>query len=296
MPFLGEFFALLTAALWSVSSMVFTEATRKIGSVRVNITRLLLATFYLIIVIWLSGASTLISSSQVLHLVLSGVIGLAIGDSFLFKAFQQIGARLSMLILSSAPGMAAVVAYLLLGEELSVLGVFGIVTTIAGVSLGILERGAQTPHPTKIRWTGILFALIGAAGQGIGLIFAKQAFNEGDINGFVAALVRISGSLIVLLPVALVAGRLSGLIATLIRERRAFLLTGVGSVVGPFLGITFSLIAVANTKVGIAATLMATVPIIMLPMVKLIYKETLSWRAIIGACIAVAGVGMLFLR
>ena len=296
MPFLGEFFALLTAALWSVSSMVFTEATRKIGSVRVNITRLLLALFYLITVIWVSGASMLLSFSQILNLVLSGVIGLAIGDSFLFKAFQQMGARLSMLILSSAPGMAAVVAYLFLGEELSPLGVAGIVTTLAGGSLVILGRGAQAAHPRKIRWMGVLFALIGAAGQGIGLIFAKLAFNEGDINGFVAALVRISGSLIVLLPVALVAGRLSGLIATLNRERKAFLLTGVGSIVGPFLGITFSLIAVANTKVGIAATLMATVPIIMVPMVKLVYKETLSWRAIIGACIAVAGVALLFLR
>jgi drug/metabolite transporter (DMT)-like permease len=132
MPFFGEFFALLTAALWSVSSMVFTEATRKIGSVRVNITRLLLAPIYLIIVIWVSGASMLLSFSQILNLVLSGVIGLAIGDSFLFKAFQQIGARLSMLILSSAPGMAAVVAYFSLGEGLSALGIAGIVTTIAG--------------------------------------------------------------------------------------------------------------------------------------------------------------------
>jgi drug/metabolite transporter (DMT)-like permease len=296
MPFLGESFALMTAALWSVSSVVFTEATRKIGSVRVNVTRLLMGVFCLIVVIWIWDIDTNLTVAQGTNLALSGLVGLAIGDSFLFKAFEQIGARLSMLILSSAPGIAAVAAFVFLGENLPFLGVVGMITTIAGVSLVIFERSAQAAHPQRIRWTGILFAFIGAAGQGIGLIFAKLAFNEGDINGFVAAFVRITGSLILLLPAAVLAGKLRRPIATLKEEKKAFLLTGVGSVVGPFLGISFSLIAVANTKVGVAATLMATVPIIMLPLIRFVYKEILSWRAIVGACVAVAGVAMLFLR
>jgi len=296
MPFLGELFALITATLWSVSSVLFTEATRRIGSVRVNVTRLLLGILLLSLAIWVWDIDKNLTATQAINLVLSGMVGLAIGDSFLFKAFEQIGARLSMLILSSAPGIAAVAAFVFLGEDLPVLGVVGMITTIAGVSLVIFERGAQAAHPEKIRWTGIAFAFIGAAGQGIGLIFAKLAFNEGNINGFVAAFVRISGSLVLLLPAVVLAGKLRRLIATLNEERKAFLLTGVGSVVGPFLGISFSLIAVANTKVGVAATLMATVPIIMLPLIRFVYKEALPWRAILGAFVAVAGVAMLFLR
>jgi drug/metabolite transporter (DMT)-like permease len=79
-------------------------------------------------------------------------------------------------------------------------------------------------------------------------------------------------------------------------HKRAFMLTAAGSVLGPFLGISFSLIAVEYTNVGIAATIMAIVPILMVPMVRVVYKERLSWRAVVGACVAVAGVGMLFLR
>ncbi|MGB6650083.1 MAG: DMT family transporter [Bacteroidota bacterium] len=296
MPFLGEFFALMTAALWSVSSVLFTEATRRIGSVRVNVTRLILGIFLLILVIWIWDIERDLTGTQVINLALSGLVGLAIGDSFLFKAFEQIGARLSMLILSSAPGIAGVAAYLFLGEGLPLLAVAGMILTIAGVSLVISERGAQAGHPRKIRWTGIVYAFVGAAGQGIGLIFAKLAFNEGDLSGFVAAFVRISGSLIFLFPAAVLAGKLQRPIATLNEERKAFFLTGVGSVVGPFLGISFSLIALANTKVGVAATLMATVPIIMLPLIRFVYKEILSWQAIVGAFVAVAGIAMLFLR
>jgi drug/metabolite transporter (DMT)-like permease len=161
MPFLGESFALMTAALWSVSSVVFTEATRKIGSVRVNVTRLLMGVFCLIVVIWIWDIDTNLTVAQGTNLALSGLVGLAIGDSFLFKAFEQIGARLSMLILSSAPGIAAVAAFVFLGENLPFLGVVGMITTIAGVSLVIFERSAQAAHPQRIRWTGILFAFIG---------------------------------------------------------------------------------------------------------------------------------------
>jgi drug/metabolite transporter (DMT)-like permease len=74
------------------------------------------------------------------------------------------------------------------------------------------------------------------------------------------------------------------------------MLTIGGAIFGPYLGITFSLIAIMYTKVGIAATLIATVPILMLPLVRIIYKERLSWHAIVGACVAVGGVAILFLR
>ena len=72
------------------------------------------------------------------------------------------------------------------------------------------------------------------------------------------------------------------------------MLTALGSVFGPFLGISFSLIAVKHTKVGIAATIMALVPILMLPLVRFIYEEKLTWRAIIGAFLAFVGVALLF--
>jgi drug/metabolite transporter (DMT)-like permease len=295
MPLAGELSALLTAGLWAGSALVFAEATARAGSMPVNLARLLLATLYLGILIAVMGFSMRISSSQAVFLCISGVIGLAIGDSFLFNAFRELGPRITMLIMSTAPAVAALLAYILLHETLSLYGIIGILVTLAGIAMVVLERNPNAPR-TPIAWRGVLFASIAAAGQGVGLIFAKMAFLEGEINGFVATLIRILGSLVVMLPIGFVAARSSKAFNTLLTDRRAFVLTAVGAVLGPFLGISFSLIAVAYTSVGVAATIMATVPILMLPLVHFIHKEKLSWKAVMGAVIAVAGVAVLFLR
>ena len=296
MPLLGELSALLTAVLWSASSMVFTAATLRVGSVRVNVTRLLLAATYLAIAIPLLGFDATLSSAQLGLLALSGIVGLALGDSFLFQAFGHIGARRSMLILSVAPAMAAFLAYLFLGEELTAWGIFGIGVTLFGVMMVLLERGSPATGGKKKDWLGVFYAFLGALGQAVGLIFAKLAFAEGPVNGFVAALVRILASVVLLLPAALVTGRLNRTVELLRKDRAAVLLMVAGSILGPFLGMSFSLVAVAHTEVGIAATIMGTVPIVMLPMVWLVYRERLSGRSVVGAVIAVAGVAILFLR
>ena len=126
-------------------------------------------------------------------------------------------------------------------------------------------------------------------------MFAKMAFREGSINGFVATLVRILASLFVLLPASILSGRYKKPVQVFQNDPRAFIHTVVGSILGPFLGVTSSLMAIQHTKVGVAATIMATTPIVMLPIVHFVQKEHLSWRAITGACIATLGVSLLFL-
>jgi drug/metabolite transporter (DMT)-like permease len=296
MPFLGEFAALCTACFWSVSALVFAAATRRAGSFQVNITRLILAVAYLLLLIGILRLDVRLSVHQILNLSLSGVVGLALGDTFLFKAFQEIGARMSMLVMSLAPAIAAILAYVLLDESLPAFGVMGIVVTVAGIGLVVLERNGESSAGLTFTTAGLVYALLGAAGQGAGLIFAKMAFREAPVNGFVATFVRIAASLVVLLPVAVATHRFQSPAKMYRGDRKAFGLTALGSVLGPFLGISFSLMAIEYTKVGIAATIMAIVPILMLPMVRYVYKEKLGWRAVVGACIAVGGVGMLFLR
>ena len=308
MPFLGELSALFTACLWSGSAMVFASATKRAGSFQVNVTRLILAAVYLVLLIVLMPLDVNLSGTQLLNLSISGVIGLALGDTFLFKAFQEIGARISMLIMSVAPAIAAMLAYFVLGETLSVVGVLGIAITVFGVSIVVLERSADasqriSPYGSTtservvdLTTSGIVYASLAAIGQGAGLVFAKMAFRESEVNWFVATAIRIIASLVLLLPVAVMTKRYNNPIRMFVQDRKAFLLTAVGSVLGPFLGISFSLIAIEHTKVGIAATIMAIVPILMLPLVRIIYKEKLTWRAILGACTAVAGVAVLFLR
>ncbi len=297
-PYLGGIYSLLTACLWAGSSISFTAATRRIGSVQVNTSRLLLAAALLSVLVLLAGFDLTLSTPQVAYLAISGVIGFTLGDSFLFMAFKLIGARISMLIMSIAPAVAAILAHVVLGEDLSVWGVMGIAVTLTGIGIVVLGQPTEpdeeggAPHVAR---GGILLAVLGAMGQGGGLVFARMAFNEGHINGFVATLIRIISSLLVLLPLAILSGRYSRPIPIFRHDPKALMHTALGSVFGPVLGVASSLMAIQYTKVGIAATIMATTPIVMLPVVRIVEKEHLNWRAIAGACVATLGVGLLFL-
>jgi drug/metabolite transporter (DMT)-like permease len=296
MNYVGELCALLTACCWSCSALAFSAATLRVGPLRLNVTRLMMAAVLLFGTVVLAGIEIHLTSSQLRNLVVSGIIGLVIGDTFLFKSYENIGPRLGMLIMSFAPAISAVLAYLLLGEVVSRMGLIGMAVTLLGIALVVVERRDTISSTRRIHLQGIFFGFIAAAGQGVALVLAKMAFNEGPINGFVASLIRIGSSVIIIFPLARLAGEYSHSFAVYARDHKALWLTLLGAFFGPYLGITFSLISVANTSVGIAATLMATVPILMLPLVKYVQKERISWRAIVGAFIAVAGVAILFLR
>lgn len=295
MPYLGEIAALITAVLWSITSIVFTEASLRVGSLLVNITRLILASVYLTFTIWILGIDFNLSFAQYFNLAVSGFIGLVFGDGFLFKSFQYIGARISMLIMALVPSISTILAYIFLGEKISFLATFGILVTLFGIAIVVLERGNKIEGKTQISFAGIFYGFLGAVGQAVGLIFAKKAFVEGQINGFLATQIRILASLIFFLPLFGFIKQIKTPFKTFLNDKKAFVFTAIGSLVGPFLGITFSLIAVSNAKVGIASTLMATVPIIMLPIVHFYYKEKLSAISISGAIIAVIGISFLFI-
>ena len=296
MQYLGEICALLTACCWSGSALAFSAAALRVGSVRLNVTRLIFAAILLLTVVLAAGIEFHLSASQLWNLVISGIVGLVIGDTFLFKAYESIGARTGMLIMSAAPAMSALLAYLLLGEILGSMGFIGMAVTLLGIALVVLERRESSSNRSALYVKGIIYAFIAAAGQAGGLVLAKMAFNEGPVNGFVATLIRIVSAIIVIFPIARLAGEYNDVLALYLKDRKALSLTLLGAFLGPFLGITLSLISVAYTSVGISATLMATVPILMLPIVYFVLKEEVSWRAIIGAVVAVAGVAVLFLR
>jgi drug/metabolite transporter (DMT)-like permease len=296
MPYLGELAALLTAVLWSGSALIFAHVSARISPLQVNILRLVFGSIYLLGVILLFHLDLDLTCAQLAYFAASGVVGLALGDTFLFKAYKQLGARLSMLIMSLAPAFGALLAWAIIDDTLTPVGLLGMSVTVGGVALVVMQK---TPSSTSAQaWdtAGLLFALLAAAGQGVGLVFAKMAFNVHPVNGFVATAIRITASLVILIPASIVTGRFESPMGVAARERRAFVLIAVGSILGPFLGIAGSLIAVANTSVGVAAAIMGTVPVIMLPMVSIIHTEHLTRNAIAGALLATAGVTILFLR
>ena len=180
MIFLGELSALTAATCWSGSSFVFSTAAERLGAIQLNISRMLIASILLLLTIFITRIGYQLSLHQVIYLMLSGVVGLAFGDSFLYNAYQHIGARISMLIMAVSPIISAVLAFFFLNENLSYLGVLGIVIIVIGVGSVVLERSETSASKYKISKIGIFYGLIGALGQAGGLIFAKVAFNNGE--------------------------------------------------------------------------------------------------------------------
>ena len=292
---IGELSALLTAFLWSMTAISFELAAKKIGSELVNIGRLLIALILLTITVFAAGFSTDISNFQVLFLVLSGLVGLVFGDGFLFKALQLVGARISMVVMSLAPALSLILALIFLNEIITPIGILGICITLGGILFVVSENSTGIRRKSNINLMGYIFAFLGALGQAIGLILAKVAFNAGEINGFVATYYRIIPAIVLLLPLYFLKQNSPPIFETIRRNPKAMKYLAFGSFVGPYLGITFSLIAVTYTHVGIAATIMATVPIIMLPISRYYMKEKLTIRTILGAFATVVGVSLLFI-
>ena len=296
MVIIGELFALATSLCWSISAFAFNAAVERVNSVQINTDRMIFAAVMLFITISLMGIGYSVSSSQLLFLFFSGIIGLVFGDTFLFKAYQHIGPRISMLLMALSPIMSAILAYFFLNEVLAFWGLLGMIVTLSGVALVVFEKNEIPTSKYKISKAGIFYGLMGALGQAVGLVFAKEAFNEGSINGFLATFIRLISAIIVLLPLALLAKKYKNPVKIFSKDLKAFAAILVGTTLGPYLGITFSLLAVENAKVGIASTLMSLMPILMLPISKYVFKENINWRAISGAVLAVAGVSILFLR
>jgi drug/metabolite transporter (DMT)-like permease len=231
---------------------------------------------------------------QVLFLASSGLVGFAFGDTFLFRSYEHNSARITSLIMSTAPAISAVIGYVALDERLSLLAWLGMFVTLSGIALVIQEGRNGAPAMRQFTRAGVIFALLASVGQAGGLVLAKKAFLIGPVDGFVATFVRLGAAIAVVLPLNVLTGRYRQPVKVFAADRKAFALTIIGAFFGPFLGVTFSLIAIANTSVAIAATIMATVPVLMLPTVRVVHKEVLTWRSVVGALAAVAGVALLF--
>jgi drug/metabolite transporter (DMT)-like permease len=295
----GEFAALATALFFTATSTMFTLAGRQVGSMVLNRSRLILA------IIFLTGAHLILGIPLPLHaapkhwiwLSLSGVIGLVLGDAFLFQAFIWIGPRLSMLLMSLAPVLAAILAWLFLSEALTGWQMVGILITLLGISWVILDRnGFQQKNAADKRnyLMGILFGLGGATGQAVGLITAKEGLG-GDFPALSGTLIRMLAAALTLWAFTFLRGQAGTTVKQITSHPRASLFILAGAFTGPFLGVTFSLLAIQNAEVGVASTIMALPPVFLLPVGYFVFKERLGWQALLGTALAMGGVALLFL-
>lgn len=303
-PYLiGQIAALLTAGFWTINSILFSNAGKKIGSISVNAYRIIMAVVFLSIThLFLYGNFFPIANNeQWLWIGLSGIVGLGIGDFGLFAAFVIIGPRRSLLIMSLAPVFGSIAAFLLLNETLSQYAILGMALTLIGISIVVIEKEGRSYEDIlskDIKIKGLIYAFIGAAAQGIGTVFAKKGMlytSSGlSIDPLPATLIRMILAAVFIWIVVVLAGKLPDL-RKAVKSKEGMKNTALGAVFGPFLGVTLSMVAAANTEIGVAQTLMSLMPVIVIPILWFGYKQKTNIRGIIGAFISIAGVAILFL-
>lgn len=291
----GEIAALGTAVCWTITAVCFESAGKKVGSLAVNFIRLILAFILL-------GIFTLITRGMFLPfdatganwfwLLISGLIGLVIGDLFLFQAYVEIGSRISMLIMSSAPPITAIIGFLFMGEKITLVAAFGMLIAMLGIAIVILSRNIddkkiKLSHSPK----GLVYAFIGALGQAFGLIFSK--FGMGGYNPFAATQIRVIAAIIGF-AVAITISKKWGKLNIAINDHNAMKNISIGSFFGPFLGVSLSLLAVQYTATGIVSTIVSLSPILIIPASILVFKEKVLPKEIFGALVSIIGVALLF--
>jgi drug/metabolite transporter (DMT)-like permease len=280
--------------------MAFESAGKRVGALSLNLIRLVIGLIFLAIynVIFNDGFLPSATNYQWFWLALSGAVGFVLGDLFLFRAFILIGARISMLIMALVPPITALIGWITLGEVLSGMEFLGMGITLAGIVMVIstkldLKKGAfgktLKMGPLVL---GILLALGGAVGQAAGLVLSKKGMQ--DMNAFEATQIRIMAGVVGFTLVITLFKRWGHLLGAL-KDLKAMKFMTLGSFTGPFLGVSFSLLAVQHTDTGVAATLMALTPVMIIPTAILLNKERIKLIEITGALISITGVAFFFL-
>jgi drug/metabolite transporter (DMT)-like permease len=293
---IGELAALATAVCWTGTAFCFQAAGRAIGSLAVNLLRLVLALGLLSLVAWVMRGRPWpgdASAHAWLWLGVSGLIGFAFGDLCLFRAFVILGARRSTLVMSLVPPMTALIGWVVLGEILGFLQIAAIALTVMGVITAVRDRRMDpaTEHAPAELGKGVLLAVGGALGQAMGLVLSK--YGMGSYHALAATQIRVMAGIAGFAAVFTAVGWWPRLWEAR-RSPRGLAFTAVGALLGPVIGVSLSLLAVQHTATGVAASIMAVTPILVIPVAAIAYREPVTPRSVLGALLAVTGVMLLF--
>lgn len=297
MSLIGELAALATSFFFAMTALIFTQTGRMVGSQVTNRIRLTFALLYLVIINVILFREPLpfsTESSRWLWLGLSGIIGLSLGDAFLFQSLVSVGPRLGTLLLSLAPIFGSIIAWIFFSEVLSILQITGIILALAGIAWVVMSHQEPPDTPRGHTRRGVLFGVLAGLGQAVGLVLSKQGM-FGDFSPFQANAIRMLAAVIFIWAWTAFDGQIGATFAALREKPHVLRLIALGALLGPLLGVSASLLAVQHAEVGVASTLMALPPVIILPISYFAFKERIGWQGILGTILAIAGVAVLFL-
>ena len=293
---LHELAALGSATCWATTGLIAADAIRALGPFWFNLIRQALVTLFLAVLALTSGSWMALDGQAATLLALSGLVGILLGDTFNFAAVGRLGPRRAGAIFALNAPMAAILGWAVLGESLPLRGALGIGLTAGGVALAVLGRTRADAHRLEqMKGTlaaGVLFGLGAAFGQATGSLIARPVM-AGGIDPWLASLVRVgaSGAVMAALAALPAAPALPHPVTPAV-----WAMTLATAVIGLLLGMTLFLYALKGPETGIVATLSATSPVIILPLLWLRTRQMPRPMAWAGAALAVIGLWLIFTR
>ncbi|MEM9087656.1 MAG: DMT family transporter [Cyanobacteria bacterium P01_F01_bin.53] len=337
--FKGEIAALTAAFLWAAATLMFGRLGRSLSPLVLNIVKGIFAIALILITLlvrsrWIDTTTlptTLPTTNNLpitamVYLLLSGGIGIGLGDTAYFSAINALGARRALLLETLAPPMTAGLAWIFLSEQLPFMAIAGILMTLLGVAWVISERVPATDSALAKKsqngWqTGLSVALLAVFCQASGAVLSRAALVNVAVDPLWSSLLRLlAGMAFMGMLAALQPRRLGDYCPepelkevatienapakrdwrvrwqkslTMLRSPRLLVGVALAAFFGTYLGIWLQQIALKNTAAGIAQALLATSPLFVLPMAALL-GDRISYRAIAGVAIALGGVWLLF--
>lgn len=288
---LGEYAALLAALCWTINSVVIERKGRSFTPNSLNLGKMVFALMVFVFYMLLAGKTSYVlalDNNSKFYLIISGIIGFSIGDTFLFHGFQRIGARLTLLIFTFSPVLTAIFSYFIFNESLNLRNIFGMLLVLFGIALVILKgHGGKI----KVDVIGIIFAFLASLGQAVGLLFSKAGMQM--VDPIIATEIRLVGGLLGMVVLSLIQKDLSSFFKAMKTPEGRFTIF-TSAFLATTIGVLLSMLALKLTKAAIASTLMSTTPILIIPIMIFVFKEKISKIEILGAVISVLGVALLF--
>jgi drug/metabolite transporter (DMT)-like permease len=281
---IGVVAALGSAASWSVGALLFSRLGESLSSFAMTLVKGVVSVLLLGLPALLLGGFSDMGAQAYYYLVMSGLLGIALSDTFFFSALKELGPRAVVLLAALGQVFTVVLAVILLGERLPLNGWFSIVFIVSGIAIGIFPRSSEQGS-SSLR--GIAFGLISVLSMSVSVILTKKGL-EGTPTLYATFIRMLAGTLGMFL-IGILTFRLKKWV-TPFRDPRLILQFVLAVCVITFGGFWLAIVAFKYISVAVANSLISMEPIFIIPLSVIFLKEKLTLQAVAGAVIAVTGV------
>ena len=309
MAYVGELISIDVAFSWTATALLSEFGSKRLGNLTLNVLRMGLALLFSLVLFGMVTGSLLppgASTEAAGWMLLSGLVGYVIGDFCLFQCYIIIGSRYGQLFMTLAPLSAALMAWVTLGQQMTGKSVIAMLVTLWGIGISVLGRGDHHKISLRLPVNGVLYAIGAAVCQGVGLVLSKIGMDHYEVSMMAEAdipewLIPFSANfyrcIAGIIGFSLLLFYRDGMapLREAVHDKKGLSVATATTIFGPFVGVGFSLMAVQYTAAGIASTLMAMTPIIIILPSYWLFHEKITWRSVIGAVISVLGVSLFFL-